>query len=67
MGNKVISNFWTAVIGCVILTISALLLDGNAHAGKVLILEGALLGIRVGDQAMKTYLKGKEHPDQLRV
>lgn len=67
MKDKVISNFWTAVFGCIILTATALILENNDHAGKVLIMEGALLGIRVGDQAMKTYLKGKENPDQLRV
>ena len=53
--NVTISSFWTAVIASVILTATALLLDGNEHAGKVIIGEISAFGIRLGDQAIKSF------------
>jgi hypothetical protein len=59
MNDKIISNFWAAVWASVILTATALLLDGNEHAGKVITGEIAAFGIRIGDQAMRAYNKSK--------
>ena len=59
MENKIVSNFWTAVVSAVVLTATALLLDGNEQAGKEIIFEGAACGFRLGDQVLKTYNFGK--------
>ncbi|MBK5213349.1 MAG: hypothetical protein JJE55_06790 [Flavobacteriaceae bacterium] len=67
MGTKVVSNFWTAVIASVILTATALLLNGHEHCGLVLTFEGLLFGVRVADKGIQAYQKGKENPEQLRV
>ena len=61
MENKIVSNFWTAVVSAVVLTATALLLDGNEQAGKVIIFEGAAFGFRLGDQVLKTYNSGKNY------
>ena len=65
--NKVISNFWTAVIASIVLVITALLLEGNEHLGKILVMEGALFGIRVGDQVIKAYQVSKINPERMKV
>ncbi len=65
--NKVISNFWTAVIASIILTVTALLLEGNLHLGKILIMEGALFGVRVGDQVVKAYQVSKTNPERMKL
>lgn len=65
--EKTVSNFWTAIIASVILTATALLLDGHEQCGTVLIFEGALFGIRVGDQAFKAYQVGKQQPERLKL
>ncbi len=57
--DQIISNFWTAVIASVVLTTSALLLHDNDQAGPVIILEGVAFGLRLGDQALKTFNKGE--------
>lgn len=57
--NLTISNFWTAVVASIVLTATAILLDGNEHAGKVLIGEISAFGIRLGDQVLKLYNSGQ--------
>ena len=59
MNNQVISNFWTAVIASIILTASALLLDGNEQAGYVIIGEISAFGIRLGNEVLKTFNQGR--------
>lgn len=66
MENTVISNFWGAVIASIIIVSSALLLETHDHVGKVLVMEGALFGIRLGNQAMKSYHLGKSDPTKLK-
>lgn len=67
MGNKVVSNFWTAVIASIVLTATALLLNGHEHCGLVLTFEGLLFGVRVADKGIQAYQKGKSNPEELRV
>lgn len=67
METKVVSNFWTAVIASIVLTATALLLNGHEHCGLVLTFEGLLFGVRVADKGIQAYQKGKSAPEQLRV
>ena len=67
MEIAIISNFWTAVVSCVILVATALLLEDHEHVGKILVMQGLAFGFRLGDQTMKSYQVGKADPTNLKV
>lgn len=67
MENKVVSNFWTALVASIILAATAIILEDSEHCGKVLIMQGLLFGVRVTDQAVKAYQLSKSDPEKLRV
>jgi hypothetical protein len=53
--KKRISPFWNAVIGSVIMVTSALLLAESSVINTVIVFEGVLFGIKIGDDLMKSY------------
>jgi len=65
--DNVMSNFWTAIIASIIFVVTALLLTESEHLGMILVMEGALFGARVGDQAIKSYQVGKSNPERMKI
>lgn len=55
LGEKKISIFWNAVIASVVMVASALILDDHSETSKIILFEGILFGVKIGDEFMKQY------------
>lgn len=67
LSNKVIGNFWMAIVASVILVATAMLLKDDINATYVIIGELSFFGIRGIDQIIKSYMIGKSNPTNLKV